>query len=68
MKYTIKGTFINGEQWEEDAKNKRELEFVLTQAFKNGAINNGSIRITNKKNEDITDEMYEKIYGKEETW
>jgi len=68
MKYTIIGTFINGEQWEDSAKNKKELEFVLNQAYKNGAINNGSVKIINKKGEDITEDMLAKIYGEEEIW
>ena len=64
MKYTITGTFLNGESWEDTARNKKELDFVLDQVFENNAITRGSIRITNNKNEDIT----EKIIGEEETW
>lgn len=64
MKYTITGTFLNGESWEDTAKNKKELEFVLEQAFNNDSITKGSVRVINNKNEDITS----KIIGTEETW
>jgi len=64
MKYKVKGTFLNGESWEEDAKNKRELEFVLSKAFSNATIITDSVRVLNNKKEDIT----AKILGEEETW
>ena len=66
MKYTITGKFNTGDSWEEEAKNKRELEFVLNQVAKNGAIT--TYKITNKKGEDITEDMLAKIYGEEEIW
>lgn len=64
MKYTITGIFINGESWEDTAKDKKELEFVLNQAFNNDSITRGSVRISNNKNEDITT----KVIGEEEKW
>lgn len=62
MKYKITGTFLNGEIWAEDAQNLSEAHFTLNKIYRNGSVNQGSVRIFNKC-VDVTDIVLRKLYG-----
>lgn len=52
MIYIIKGSFITGDKWEESARNKKELAFVLDKIEKNTACKRDYI-ITDKNGHTI---------------
>ena len=60
MKYTISGTFITGDRWEESANNKRELKFVLDKAYGNTCVNNGSVKVS--CNEKVLKTMFGEVH------
>lgn len=52
MLYIIKGTFINGEKWEDRAHGYKDLYYYLRRIFANKTIS--EYKIYNKKGEDVT--------------